>query len=418
MNVLVIGQGGREHALVHYLKKSSLVSAVHAVPGSDGIATEAIVHSIDVSQHECVLNLVEKNKIDLVVIGPENPLVEGLADSLRARGVLVFGPGRAAAQLEGSKIFCKQFLIDAGCPTARSFTVSSVEETLAAAKNFSPPYVLKADGLAAGKGVFICKTLSQLQADAHALFVERTLGEAGRRALLEEFQPGYEISYLILTNGEHFQPLVLAQDHKRLLDGDEGPNTGGMGTVAPVKIADDLDTKIREEICQKVMHEFSRRKMEFRGVLFIGLMITREGPSVLEFNVRFGDPETQVILPLFDGDWAQVLLAIARGQVPQMKFKPGAAACLVLAAEKYPDDPVKGVLIEGDLTSLDLGVVFHAGTKLDASKRWVTNGGRVLNVVATGTDVQEALDKAYARATRVGWAKMQLRTDIGKGLLQ
>jgi phosphoribosylamine---glycine ligase len=419
MKVLVIGQGGREHALVRALRQSASVTEVHAIPGSDGMSAEATCHpNLDWRNFSAITQFMRSEKMDFVVVGPEAPLAMGIADQLRETGVPVFGPNHEAAQLEASKVFSKRFMVDAGVPTSRFFDVFSVQETMIEAENFAPPFVLKADGLAAGKGVYICKDSKELRAAATAIFDEKVLGEAGSKALLEEFQPGYEISYLILTNGEGYEPLLLAQDNKRLRDGDQGPNTGGMGTVAPMKIDAKLDAQIRETVFEPVMHEFKKRHMMFRGVLFVGLMITPMGPQVLEFNVRFGDPETQVILPLLDGDWGQVLLSVAQGKLPKLKWKSQAAACVVMAAEGYPESPKNGVAIDGDLTANTENSYFlHAGTKRGPNGNFVTAGGRVLNAVGIGANLQEALDRAYAQTRKASWPGMQIRTDVGKKLV-
>ncbi len=441
--VLVIGQGGREHALVHALKfapslnaglsfglsadSSSGVSSgssaghhqinrhVHALPGSAGMATDCVCHEMSWENFDHVLELIRRVGISLVVIGPEMPLAAGLSDFLRDAGVQVFAPSQAAARLESSKIFAKEFMIEAKVPTARSFTVSSVEQTASVCGAFAPPYVLKADGLAAGKGVFICKTKNELLAAAQSIFVEKSLGEAGVTALLEEFSPGYEISYLVITNGEKFESLVLAQDHKRLLDGDEGPNTGGMGVVAPMHLDPKLKEFVDREVIQPVITHLKTRELLYRGVLYFGLMMTPEGPSVLEFNTRFGDPETQVIMPLLDGDWAEVFTAVARGEVPALKWKAGASACVVLAAEGYPDSPKKGVVISGNLAAGAGGKSYflHAGTQHDSKKGWLTAGGRVLNSMGLGADLAEALKNAYAQAATAPWPGCQMRSDIG-----
>lgn len=419
MNILVIGQGGREHALVHALRLSQSVKRIHALPGSDGIAEEAQVHSLALDNHDAIHELIRREKIDLVVIGPEVPLADGLSDALRLRDVLVFGPSHKAAQLESSKIFSKEFMVEAGVSTAAYQVVSSVEETKAATTNFTPPYVLKADGLAAGKGVFICKTEEELLQAAHSLFHDHALGKAGERALLEQFQPGYEISYLVLTNGDSFEPFVLAQDHKRLNDNDQGPNTGGMGVVAPVEIDPELRKKIDQDVIAPVVKHLKKRDLLYRGVLYVGLMMTSDGPSVLEFNVRFGDPEAQVILPLLDGDWGLIFQALAKGELLSLKWKNAAAACVVMAAEGYPDAPVKGTPILGltDAPSTAGGYFLHAGTKKDANGQWVTAGGRVLNAVGVGANIQEAVQNAYKQSCSVAWQRMQVRSDIGAKVL-
>ncbi len=391
--------------------------------------SDAITHGeLDWRDTQGMDRLLRDNQIELVVIGPEVPLAEGLSDALRDRGHLVFGPSRDAAQLESSKIFSKRFLAEAGVATARAVEVSSVADVERARADFQAPFVLKADGLAAGKGVFICRTEVELLAAAQSIFVERSLGDAGNRALLEEFQPGYEVSCLLLTNGEEWEPLIMAADHKRLNDGEEGPNTGGMGTVAPFHIEAKLRERVDKEIFTPVLRHMKDKGLLYRGVLFVGLMVTEQGPNVLEFNVRFGDPEAQVILPLLDGDWGRCLLEVAKGNVPRLKWKNQAAACIVLAAEGYPDSPVKGTWIEttnpstlsGTESREALGAeakyFLHAGTKLEKGT-WVTSSGRVLNAVGLGTNVIEAVERAYTQADCVGWLGMQMRRDIGKRVI-
>ncbi len=413
MKVLVVGQGGREHALVRALKLSPSVDQVHAFPGSAGMGEEAKCHAGSVTDATLMIAIVEREKIDLVVVGPEIPLIAGVTDRLRERGIAVVGPSQKAAQLEGSKIFCKDFLGEAGVKTARSFVVSTVEQTRDATKNFQPPYVLKADGLAAGKGVFICHTLEELLEEAKSIFVDRTLGEAGTRALLEEFQPGYEISYLILTNGKDFEPLPLAQDHKRLLDGDLGPNTGGMGAIAPLKISPELRRTIDEQIVRPTLAGFQKRDFYYRGVLFIGLMITAEGPSVLEFNTRFGDPETQAILPLLQGDWGRTFSELSAGRLERLSWKNQASCCVVLAAEGYPDAPIKGAEIDGLGADKNASsYVLHAGVELK-NNRWLVSGGRVVNAVGVSESLPQAITEAYAAAQKISFKGQQLRRDIG-----
>jgi len=417
MKALVIGQGGREHALVRALKFSPSISEVHALPGSDGIAQDAICHKIDWQDFAAVVAVAEKTAIDFVVIGPDAAVVAGLADALRTQGIAVVGPSSEAAQLEGSKIYCKKFLIDSGIPTARADIVESVAEVRSAMKTYQPPYVLKADGLAAGKGVFICKDEVELLKHSADIFENHTLGTAGNKALLEEFQPGFEISYLVLTNGESFEPLPLAQDHKRLLNGDKGPNTGGMGVVAPVSLDSALKEQIDREIIQPTIDNLKKCSFLYRGVLFVGLMMTDNGPSVLEFNVRFGDPETQVLLPLLDGDWGQVFQHLAQGELQPLKWKNLASACVVLAAEGYPDAPVKGVAIHGIEAGNESSYLLHAGTQKTKNDGWVTSGGRVLNAIGIAPALTEAVSRAYAQASHITWPGVQKRSDIGAKIL-
>lgn len=415
MKVLVIGQGGREHAMIRALSLSPSVTDISCIPGSDGISREAVCHKIDLKDSEKILNYVKKTGVQLVVFGPEQPLADGLSDFLRAHDVLVFGPSQQAAQFESSKAFCKDFLVRHKIPTAKSFLVSSIQETLEHAKAFSAPYVLKADGLAAGKGVVIAPTLDELKHSAENFFVKKTLGEASSKALLEEFMDGWEMSFLILTNSQDYAPLPLAQDHKRLQDKNKGPNTGGMGAVAPIEIDDALQAQIRDRIMKPIMSGLQKDNIKYIGVLYVGLMITKEGPKVVEFNVRFGDPEAQVILPLLDGDWAQVFLEMAKGNVPPLKWKSNVqTACVVIAAEGYPDHPVKDVTISGDLERQTASSYFlHAGTRAQGDA-WVTNGGRVLNSIGIGSTREEALKHAYALIDFCKWSGMQFRRDIGQ----
>lgn len=417
LRVLVIGQGGREHALVRALKLSASVSDIHCVPGNPGMASEALCHPMEVVTSERVIELSRRLAINLVVIGPEGPLVEGLADDLRKAGLVVFGPSTAAARLEGSKSFSKEFMIRAGIPTALYIDVDSTDGVLRAADRFTPPFVLKADGLAAGKGVFICKDREELGRAARMLFEEKIFGPAGQRAILEQFQPGWELSYLILTNGVDYEALPLAQDHKRLSDGGEGPNTGGMGTVAPLNIDSGLNAEIHEKILRPAVNTLKAMGLLYRGVLFVGVMVTEKGPMVLEFNVRFGDPETQSILPLLEGDWGQVLLSVAQGELPKLKWRPLHLACVVMAAPGYPDHPQKGVPIHGEIGFQTASSYFlHAGTRREADGSWVTAGGRVLNAVGLGSSRAEALQNAYSQAAKVSWPGLLMRKDIGQTL--
>jgi phosphoribosylamine---glycine ligase len=351
----------------------------------------------------------------LIVIGPEAPLAAGLADDLRNAGHLVFGPSQAAAALESSKVFAKEFMTRANVPTAPYLEVSSVEETLKGADRFTPPYVLKADGLAAGKGVFICPSREELGQAARDLFEHKLLGPAGERAVLEQYQEGWELSYLILTNGEDYQPLVLAQDHKRLMDQDQGPNTGGMGTVAPLELAPELHAQIHARVLKPSVDQLKAMGLLYRGVLFVGVMVTPKGPSVLEYNVRFGDPEAQTILPLLDGDWGRVMMAVAKGESPKLNWRPSLhLACVVLAAAGYPDQPRKGVPIAGEIGFQTASSYFlHAGTKLLTDGKWITDGGRVLNAIGIGSSLAEAVKNAYNQAAKVSWPDRQMRRDIG-----
>lgn len=417
MKILVIGSGGREHALVKAFRLSPLVTELHAIPGSDGMAHEAFCHpDISWKDFESVVQFCLRAEIDFVMVGPEDPLVEGLSDFLRQRGIHTVGPDKDAAQLEGSKIFAKQFMSEAGLPTAPYQVVDSVESTMEACQFFTPPYVLKADGLAAGKGVFICKTKDELKASATKLFVDKIFGSSGQRALLEQFMPGYELSYLILTNGYEYRSLPLAQDHKRLNDEDEGPNTGGMGTVAPVKIDKALHDRILKEIIEPTVRHLDSRQFIYRGIVFIGIMVTEKGPQILEYNVRFGDPETQVILPLLDTDVALLFASLAKGELLNFQTRNVSATCVVMSAEGYPDSPRKGDAITGPLQEEDNNHwVIHSGTK-KSDGQFTTNGGRVLGCVGIGHDLNSSREEAYKLVERISWKGCHYRKDIGNKL--
>lgn len=415
MKVLVIGSGGREHAIVFALQQCASVSEIHALPGSAGIGQSAICHDISWKDSEAIIRLCLRSEINYVIIGPEDPLVAGLSDQLRDRGILVVGPSKDAAMLEGSKIFAKEFMKKAKVPTAKFDVVASVEDIRQVIHNYQAPFVLKADGLAAGKGVYICQNQEELELAAKDLFEKKILGAAGERALLEQFMPGWELSYLLLTNGQTWQTLPLAQDHKRLLDEDKGPNTGGMGTLAPLKIESSLTEKIETEIVAPVVKLLHEEAYTYRGVLFIGIMVTATGPQVLEFNCRLGDPETQVILPLIDGDIGEILKDLSIGRIQNLKFKNIYASCVVLAAPGYPYSPEKNIPIEGDpTTSTEMSYFLHAGTRKDQAGHWLTNGGRVLNAIGIGTTLDESLAKAYQISDGVKWMGQIKRKDIGR----
>lgn len=414
MNFLVIGQGGREHALVRALKNSASVKEIHAIPGNPGMASEILCHAMDWKHFDKIYDFCRSYNIDVVIIGPEDPLVMGLSDYLRERGVLVIGPSRLAAQLEGSKVFAKEFMLQYGVATARAVAVHSVKEVLGAVGSFTPPYVLKADGLAAGKGVVICKEVSQLEAVAQQFFEQKLFGPASEKALLEQFLPGFELSLLLLTNGIDFQLLPLAQDHKQLLAGDRGPNTGGMGTVAPMTIPPDLMEEIKTKVVFTTLTGLKDRGMFYRGVLFLGLMITEQGPQLLEYNCRLGDPETQVVLPLLKGDWGRVFRDLSEGDLTELQWKQLFTTCVVLAAPGYPDKPEKGVSIGGDIHHQTHSSYFlHAGTQRSEAGDWQTGGGRVLCAVGLGSNKEESRQNAYRQSESVHWEGLQKRKDIG-----
>lgn len=417
MKALVIGQGGREHALVKALSLSPSISEVHVIPGNPGMK-EALRHQVATTDASTIVQLCEQLQIDFTVIGPEVEIAAGLSDELRQHDLAVVAPSCEAAQLESSKIYSKQFMSRWGVPTAKYEVVCSLEEVQQAAKQFEPPYILKADGLAAGKGVFICENLEELDRAAQSLFIDKSLGEAGTRALLEAHLDGWELSYLILTNGEQFEVLPLSQDHKRLKENDIGPNTGGMGVVAPVDIPSSLNEVIRQKIILPTVRGLKEDQLLYRGVLYVGIMVTQEGPSVLEYNIRFGDPEAQAILPLIESDLGQVFFKLSRGELMPLQMRPLHSCCVVMAAPGYPDSPQKGVVIAGDVMAASASSYFlHAGTHKDKLGRWTTNGGRVLNAIGIGSSRKEAIAHAYNQVEKICWQDMQFRKDIGAKLL-
>lgn len=417
MKVLVIGSGGREHAIVRAICRSGKAEQIFAAPGSSAMGQIAECVPLAVDDVNGIAAFAVERKVNLVVVGPEVAIAAGVSDQLRSHGILVFGPSQAAGELETSKIYSKHFMSKAGVPTAKFVVVESVEATMIAAPQFTPPYVLKADGLAAGKGVFICDTQDELKAAAQNLFDKKELGEAGSKAVLEQFHAGYELSALVLTNGREFQILPMAQDHKRLLEGDKGPNTGGMGTVAPMSVSDELMNQIIERVVKPTLRQLQNEKLLYRGVLFIGLMMTSSGPMVLEYNVRFGDPETQVVLPLVRENWVDIFATIARGEMPKITWNGKSAACVVIASRGYPDRPEKGMCIKGlSAGDSESSYWLHAGTREDKGV-WQTAGGRVLNSVAVADTVEKAVELAYQQVATVQFVGMQYRRDIGESAM-
>jgi len=405
VRVLVIGSGGREHALCRALRLDPAVSELHCAPGNAGIAEVATLHSVTPTDGAAVSALAVRLGADLVVIGPEAPLVAGVADAVRAEGVPCFGPSKEPAALEGSKAFAKDVMVAAGVPTARSFTCVTEDEAAAALDAFGPPYVVKDDGLAAGKGVVV--TSDRDEALAHA--------RACERVVIEEYLDGPEVSLFALCDGATAVPLQPAQDFKRAYDGDEGPNTGGMGAYTPLPWAPgDLTEQVMAEVVRPTVAELARRGMPYNGVLYAGLALTKAGPRVIEFNARFGDPETQVVLDRLATPLAGLLLACATGDLAAhepLRWRGGAAVTVVVAAENYPADPVKGDAIEGLPPATPDAYVLHAGTAFDGD-RLVSNGGRVLNVVGTGADIAEARAAAYGALKKISLRGSHHRSDI------
>ncbi|MBX6383914.1 MAG: phosphoribosylamine--glycine ligase [Microbispora sp.] len=406
MRVLVIGSGGREHALCRALRLDPAVVEVHCAPGNAGIAEVATLHQVTPTDGAAVTALAERLGVDLVVIGPEAPLVAGVADAVRAAGIACFGPSAQAARIEGSKAFAKDVMTAAGVPTARSHTCTTEEEAAAALDAFGPPYVVKDDGLAAGKGVVV--TDSREEALAHA--------EACGRVVIEEYLAGPEVSLFALCDGTGAVALQPAQDFKRAYDGDKGPNTGGMGAYTPLPWApDDVSERVMAEIVRPTVAEMARRGTPYTGVLYAGLALTADGPKVIEFNARFGDPETQVVLDRLETPLGGLLLACATGTLaghPPLRWRDGAAVTVVLAAENYPADPVKGDPIGGLPVTVEGAYVLHAGTARDGDGRLVSSGGRVLNVVGTGPDVARARARAYEALEQITLRGSHHRSDI------
>lgn len=415
--VLVVGSGAREHALVWALAQSPSVNEVWAAPGNSGIAALAKTVEINVSDVDAIAELAVAGNIGLVVVGPEAPLALGLADLLQARGIPVFGPTRAAAELEWSKSFAKRFMQRHGIATAGFAAFSDAAEAIAFARASTFPLVVKADGLAAGKGVIVCQDLSEAESAIRAILLDRAFGAAGEQIVIEEFLEGDELSVHALVDGERCVVLPLARDYKRLHDGDRGPNTGGMGCYAPVSDLDpDLLALVRESILEPTISGLRAEGRRFQGALYAGLMLTPEGPRVLEFNCRFGDPETQVLLPLLADDLADLLLRCAEGRLePEMvDARTGSAVCVVLAADGYPEHPRQGDAITGiDDATATGALVFHAGTAIRDS-RLMTHGGRVLSVVATGATLSDATRRAYAAADLISFPGKQVRSDIAQ----
>ena len=419
MNILLLGSGGREHALAWQLRQSpSLRGTLYAAPGNPGIAQEAELVALDMTDHGAVIGFCAAKDIDLVVIGPEAPLVDGLSDALRAAGVPVFGPSQAAAQLEGSKGFTKDLCARAGIPTAGYVRTSSLAEAGAALARFAAPYVLKADGLAAGKGVVIAETLVEAEAALADMF-GGGFGAAGAEVVIEEFMHGEEASFFALTDGTTIVPFGSAQDHKRVGDGDVGPNTGGMGAYSPAPVLTaDLQARVMAEIIEPTVRTMREDGNPYAGVLFAGLMLTAEGPKLIEYNARFGDPECQVLMMRLRDDLANMMWLCANGKLDDLdEDSPEFAACtaltVVMAAQGYPGRPEKGGTINLDGSHHEWVKIFHAGTALKEGAL-VANGGRVLSVTATGRSVTEAQQRAYAAVDAISFPTGFCRRDIGQ----
>ena len=421
MKVLVVGGGGREHAIVWKIAQSPKVDKIYCAPGNAGIAELAECVPIGAMEFDKLVAFAKEKEIDLTVIGMDDPLVGGVVDAFEAAGLRVFGPRKNAAILEGSKAFSKDLMKKYHIPTAAYETFTSAEEALAYLETAPMPTVLKADGLALGKGVLICNTLEEAKEGVKTLMLDKQFGTAGDKIVIEEFMTGREVSVLSFVDGNTIRIMTSAQDHKRALDGDQGLNTGGMGTFSPSPFyTPEVDAFCKKYIYQATVDAMKAEGREFKGIIFFGLMLTEKGPKVLEYNARFGDPETQVVLPRMNNDIVEIFEACIDGTLDQytLDFEDNAAVCVVLASDGYPVKYDKGYPIEGldRFKNNDGYYCFHAGSKFDGDGQIITNGGRVLGITATGSDLKEARKNAYAATEWVSFANKYMRHDIGKAI--
>lgn len=415
MRVLVIGGGGREHALVWKLALSPRVKKMYCVPGNPGISQLAECVNLDINDNAALVEFALKHKIDLTVVGPEAPLANGIVDVFTAKGLKIFGPSRQAALIEGSKSFAKELMQKYGIPTARFEVFTDAAAAKQYIRQHGAPVVVKADGLAAGKGVIVAMTEKEALDGIDSIMCDKLFGSAGSQVVIEDYLVGEEASVLAFTDGKTIVPMVAAQDHKRIFDNDQGPNTGGMGTYAPAPVVTDaVAEQVVTKILIPVIEAMKNEGCPYRGCLYAGLMITSAGPKVIEFNARFGDPETQVVLPLLESDLAAIMEACADGTLADIdiKWNDGAAVCVVLATQGYPAGYRKGDIIEGlDRAAEQGALIFHAGTaRIDDNI--VTNGGRVLGVTSVAADLRSAVDNAYAAVNKIKFNGMQYRRDI------
>lgn len=421
MNVLIIGSGGREHTLVWKLSQSKHVQKLYAAPGNGGIRHLAECIDIKVDNISGLADFASQNKIDLTVVGPELPLVMGITEEFKKRNLNIFGPSKEAAQLEGSKVFAKKLMQKYGIPTAKGEVFNNSKHAIDYIKGIDTPLVVKAEGLAGGKGVSVCNTKEEAVSAITEIMDKRIFGDAGNRVIIEECLQGEEVSILAFSDGERVIPLVPSQDHKRIYDNDQGGNTGGMGAYSPVPtITEELSLQIQKEILEPTIKGMAKEGAPYRGILYAGLMLTGTGPKVLEFNVRFGDPETQVILPRLESDLMEPILATITGDIShlQLQWTERACVCVVLASGGYPEKYEKGFVIEGldKVGEMEDAIVFHAGTKIDNGK-CVTNGGRVLGVTALGNTLEDAIDLSYQAVERIDFKDKHFRKDIAKRAL-
>ena len=421
MKLMVVGGGGREHALIRMLKKNPEVERIYALPGNGGIAQDAECVNIKATDIEGVARFAAENHIDFAVVAPDDPLAMGCVDRLHALGIPCFGPEARAAEIEASKVFSKRLMQKYGIPTAKCEVFDDAEAALAYVRNTPAPLVVKADGLALGKGVLICKSTREAEEAVRHTMCDHAFGKSGDRVVIEEFLEGPEVSVLAFTDGKAMVPMVSSMDHKRAHDGDTGLNTGGMGTIAPNPFyTPDVAERCMREIFLPTMQAMNAEGRTFKGCLYFGLMLTKDGPKVIEYNCRFGDPETQVVLPLLDTDLLTIMRAVEEERLSEVdvRFKGGAACCVILASGGYPEAYEKGKAIDlGGADALADTWVFHSGTAVKDGQL-VTSGGRVLGVTATGDTLKTAIDRAYDAARRVHFDGMFMRSDIGKRALE
>ncbi|NPB08882.1 MAG: phosphoribosylamine--glycine ligase [Thermodesulfobacteria bacterium] len=422
MKVLVVGGGGREHALCWKLAQSPLVEKVYCAPGNAGIAQDAECHPIAATDFEALANLVEEKGIDVTIVGPEDPLAKGIVDYFEERGLKIFGPSAKAAQIEGSKVFAKELMAKYGIPTADFEVFDDPEAAMAYVEKKGAPIVVKADGLAAGKGVIVCRTVDEARDAIKKIMIDKAFGEAGNRVVIEDCLFGEEASFMVITDGETLLPLPTSQDHKPLLDGDRGPNTGGMGAYSPAPVVTErLSEEIMETIMRPVIKALAKEGIPYKGVLYGGLMISDGKPYVLEFNCRFGDPECQPLMMRIKSDLAELIQAAMEGRLAEkeLEIDPRAAVCVVMASKGYPGKYEKGKLIRGlsQVAKMKDVKVFHAGTAR-RGRGYVTAGGRVLGVTALGKDIPEAIERAYEAVSKIYWDGVYYRTDIGAKALK
>ena len=422
MKILIVGGGGREHAIAQEIVKNPLVEKLYAAPGNGGMAEISQLVPLKATDVEGVVRFAKEEGIDYVIVAQDDPLCLGMVDALEAVGIPAFGPTKAAAQIEGSKVFAKDLMKRYGIPTAAYESFDSYDAALSYVRTQAPcPLVVKADGLALGKGVLICETREEAEEALKTIMLDKKFGSSGNRVVIEEFLTGPEVSVLAFTDGRTIKPMVSSMDHKRALDGDKGLNTGGMGTVAPNPYyTPEIAERARKEIFLPTVEAMKREGRPFKGCLYFGLMITAQGPKVIEYNCRFGDPETQVVLPLMKSDLLSVMLATTNGTLDQtpVAFSDECACCVILASGGYPVSYKSGYPISGLNEAAAQARVYHAGTKKNENGETVTAGGRVLGVTACAPTLQEAIEKAYAAADKISFTDRHLRRDIGQRALK